>query len=62
MEYLPVMLIIMSVLTPILCIASFIVGYNVNAPKKIMKIRKKSKEELTEDEKMLQRIDNAKVY
>ena len=56
------MLIIMSVLTPILCIASFIVGYNVNAPKKIMKIRKKSKEELTEDEKMLQRIDNAKVY
>lgn len=62
MEYLSVMLIIMSVLTPILCIASFIVGYNVNAPKKIMKIRKKSKEELTEDEKMLQRIDNAKVY
>jgi len=62
MEYLSVMLIIMSVLTPILCIASFIVGYNVNAPKKIMRIRKKSKEELTEDEKMLQRIDNAKVY
>lgn len=62
MEYLSVMLIIMSVLTPILCIASFIVGYNVNAPKKIMKIRKKNKEELTEDEKMLQRIDNAKVY
>lgn len=62
MEYLSVMLIIMSALTPILCIASFIVGYNVNAPKKIMKIRKKSKEELTEDEKMLQRIDNAKVY
>ena len=62
MEYLSVMLIIMSVLTPILCIASFIVGYNINAPKKIMKIRKKSKEELTEDEKMLQRIDNAKVY
>ena len=62
MEYLSVMLIIMSVLTPILCIASFIVGYNVNAPKKIMKIKKKSKEELTEDEKMLQRIDNAKVY
>lgn len=62
MEYLSVMLIIMSVLTPILCIASFIVGYNVNAPKKIMKIRKKTKEELTEDEKMLQRIDNAKVY
>ena len=62
MEYLSVMLIIMSVLTPILCIASFIVGYNVNAPKKIMKIRKKSKEELAEDEKMLQRIDNAKVY
>ena len=62
MEYLSVMLIIMSVLTPILCIASFIVGYNVNAPKNIMKIRKKSKEELTEDEKMLQRIDNAKVY
>lgn len=62
MEYLSVMLIIMSVLTPILCIASFIVGYNINAPKKIMKIKKKSKEELTEDEKMLQRIDNAKVY
>lgn len=62
MEYLSVMLIIMSVLTPILCIASFIVGYNVNAPRKIMKIRRKSKEELTEDEKMLQRIDNAKVY
>lgn len=57
-------LIVMSALLPIMTITAFIVGYNMNAQKKIMAggLKKKKKTELTEDEKMLQRIDNAKVY
>lgn len=52
---------VLSVLMPILCIASFVVGYNVNAQKKILKPKPKAKKEKTEDEIMLERIDNAKV-
>ena len=52
---------ILSVLMPILSIASFVVGYNVNAQKKILKPKPKAKKEKTEDEIMLERIDNAKV-
>lgn len=56
-------LIIMAALMPILTITAFIVGYNVNANKKIgTGIIRKKKHEPTDDEKMLQRIDNAKVY
>lgn len=44
-------------------IASFIIGYNINAPKKIMQMPKKQEEkEPTETEKMLERIENAQVY
>ena len=52
---------VLAVLMPILCIASFVVGYNVNAQKKILKPKPKAKKEKTEDEIMLERIDNAKV-
>lgn len=62
MEYMAILFLIMAVITPVLCIASFIIGYNVNAPKKIFRPKKKDKGELTEDEKMLQRIDSASVY
>lgn len=55
-------LIVMSALMPILTIAAFVVGYNVNAERKILRIRRRKKEEKTEDEKMLERIDAAKVY
>lgn len=56
-------LVTMAALTPILTITAFIVGYNVNANKKIgTGIIRKKKHEPTDDEKMLQRIDNAKVY
>ncbi len=51
---------IQSVLLPILSIAFFIIGYNVNAPKKIFKPTPKKKKP-TEDEKMLERIDNARI-
>lgn len=53
----------MSFLMPILVIWAFIAGYNMNAPKKIkVTPKKKEKErELTEDEKMLKRIDEARV-
>lgn len=50
---------ILSVLLPIMTIAAFIVGYNVNATKKIFKRTKKH--EPTEDEIMLERIDKATV-
>ena len=52
---------VLAVLMPILCIASFVVGYNVNAQKKILKPKPKAKKEKTEDEIMLERIDNARV-
>ena len=57
-----VALIVMSALMPILTITAFIIGYNVNADRKIMKFKRKKKEEKTEDEKLLDFIDSAKVY
>jgi hypothetical protein len=54
-------LIAMSVLLPIASIAAFVIGYNVNADKKILR-RKPKPAPPTDDELMLDRIDNAKVY
>ena len=55
-------LISMAILMPILVIWAFIIGYNMNAPKKIKVAPKKEKKrEMTEDEKMLKRIDEARV-
>lgn len=54
-------LIIMSGLLPIMTISAFIIGYNVNANRKIFK-PKAEQRELSADEKMLQRIDEATVY
>ena len=51
---------ILAALLPITTITAFIVGFNLNAPKKIGKRAKKH--EPTADEVMLQRIDNATVY
>jgi hypothetical protein len=53
-------IIILSALLPIFTITAFIVGYNINASRKIFKRRKKS--EPTEDEKTLEWLDNATVY
>lgn len=50
----------MSFLMPITAIATFVIGYNINAPKKIFRLPKK-KPEKTEDEIMLERIDNARI-
>lgn len=52
--------IVLSALLPAMCIASFIIGYNINAQKKIFK-PKPAKKELTDDEIMLERIDKARV-
>ena len=57
MELIAIM--ILSGLLPIFTITAFIIGYNVNAQKKIFKRAKKSKP--TEDEVMLERIDKATV-
>lgn len=54
-------IIVLAALLPIMSISSFIIGYNVNAPKKVLVPKKKEKREQTEDEKMLERIDNARV-
>lgn len=51
-----VVLLIMAVLTPVMTITAFIVGYNINAQKKIFV--KPKKRELTEDEQLLKRIDS----
>ena len=50
---------ILSVLMPIMTITAFVIGYNCNAPKKILKRSKKRKP--TEDELMLERIDKATI-
>lgn len=52
---------IMAVLMPILVITAFIIGFNVNAPKKILKKKPKAVKK-TEEQTMLERIDNAQVY
>lgn len=54
-------IIVLAALLPIMTIAGFIVGYNVNAPKKIFRLPKKAETEPTEDELMLERIDKARV-
>lgn len=54
-------LLIMAVLTPFMTITAFIIGFNVNAPKKIF-AKKPKKVEKTEEQIMLERIDEAKVY
>ena len=56
-----IVIVALSVLLPIMTIAAFVVGYNVNAPKKILKPKPKKKAGKTEDEIMLERIDNARV-
>ena len=48
---------ILAVLMPIMTIAAFVIGYNCNAPKKILKHSKKRTP--TKDELMLERIDKA---
>lgn len=55
-----IIIVILSALLPIFTITAFIVGYNVNATKKIFKHTKKHAP--TADEIMLERIDNATVY
>ena len=56
-----VAIIVLAALLPIMSISSFLIGYNVNAQKKIFVPKKREKREQTEDEKMLERIDNARV-
>lgn len=55
-----IVIIILACLMPIFTITGFIVGYNINAQKKIFKLPKK-KSEPTDDEVMLERIDKARV-
>ena len=50
---------ILAVLLPFCTITAFIVGYNVNASKKIF--HRTKKDAPTEDEIMLERIDKATV-
>ena len=54
-----IIIVILSVLLPIMTITAFVIGYNCNASKKILK---KSKKRIpTEDEIMLERIDKATI-
>ena len=50
---------VLAALLPILTITAFVIGYNCNAPKKILKPHKKQKP--TEDQIMLDRIDKATI-
>jgi len=55
-------LIIMSFLLPICTITAFIVGYNINADRKLFRKKSKKTEEQKETENIISRIDNATVY
>lgn len=52
-------IIVLAAMLPIFTITAFVIGYNCNATKKILKRSKKRKP--TEDEVMLERIDKAVV-
>ena len=54
-------IIVLAALLPIMSITSFIIGFNVNAQKKMFRLPKKAESEPTEDELMLERIDKARV-
>ena len=54
-------IIVLASLLPVMSIASFIVGYNINAQKKIFRLPEK-KHKPTEAELMMERIENAQVY
>ena len=54
-----IIIVILSALLPIFTITAFIIGFNANATKKILK--KPKKRVPTEDEIMLERIDKATV-
>lgn len=50
---------VLAALLPIMTITAFVIGYNCNAQKKILKPHKKSRP--TEDQIMLDRIDKATI-
>lgn len=50
---------VLAVLMPIMTITAFVIGFNCNSPKKILK--KQKKHEPTKDEIMLERIDKASI-
>lgn len=52
-------IIVLAAMLPIFTITAFVIGYNCNATKKILKRSKKRQP--TEDEVMLERIDKAVV-
>ena len=60
MRLIETVMLLMTGVTALLCIASVILGYNINASKKIFTLPKKIKP--TEDEIMMERIENAQVY
>ena len=50
---------VLAILLPIMTITAFVIGYNCNAQKKILKPHKKSTP--TEDQKKLEWIDKATI-
>jgi type IV secretory pathway component VirB8 len=50
---------VLAILMPIMTITAFVIGYNCNAQKKILKPKKERKP--TSDELLLERIDKATV-
>ncbi len=50
---------VLAILLPIMTITAFVIGYNCNASKKILKPHKKHRP--TEDQIMLDRIDKATI-
>ena len=52
-------LVILSMISPIVAIVFFVIGYNVNAPRKLLFGRRKLKK--TEYERKMEQIDNVSL-
>jgi len=52
----------MAVITPFLTITAFVIGYNINADRKILVKKTKKTKEAKANEDLMERIDKATVY
>lgn len=54
-----ILIVVLSIALPIMTITAFVIGYNINAQKKILKLNKKHKK--TDSEILLEQIENVRA-
>jgi len=53
---------LLAFMLPVCTITAFVIGYNINADRKLFRKKSKKTEEQKETENILTKIDNATVY